>query len=521
MPRPTKESYGDSKPPFSYISLTAMAIYSHPRRMATLTEIYKFITDNFEYYKTSERNWQNSLRHSLSYNDCFVKVARSPEFPGKGNFWVLHPEALYMFENGSLLRRRKKFKVSKADKEGVNGDKDRLFKTAKDLDCDQGLAKFKSSISAEEVQKFYRKCQDISYNNYVHYLNAQNNNITNSNVMPQSQVNHTNLFNVHDNIGYTGIGLQDSCVSPVNIFNSQSISPQSYTSSPSISPQSYTSSPSISPQSYTSSPNNSPQSLISSPDINQQNNLINTNLQNHMYKFLQNKNSSASITSLENENLVNLSSKKSNKISKRKTLKPMKEKQKFTIESLSKSDANKKTLSEKNLNLLGKELRDNTNEQPKTSEENKNKVIPIVPIPKRPDITPNNYSPDNYLTNNYYQNHPVFGSTSNYISNSCYNSIDTSFLPTPTMTPETISSYQLQDPAQLHHHHQYPTDIYNFTSALRTYSNSTTTNNNLSYHNPLHYHYTAMNNPCSLELNSYSNSNNGPQAYPSMPYRVM
>ena len=50
-------------------------------------------------------------RHSLSFNDCFLKVARSAERPGKGSYWTLHPESGNMFENGCYLRRQKRFKV--------------------------------------------------------------------------------------------------------------------------------------------------------------------------------------------------------------------------------------------------------------------------------------------------------------------------------------------------------------------------------------------------------------------------
>jgi hypothetical protein len=112
MPRPGKSTYGDQKPPYSYIALTAMAIQSSPDKMMTLSEIYAFIMDRFPYYRQNVQRWQNSLRHNLSFNDCFVKIARRPDRPGKGSYWALHPNSATMFENGSFLRRRKRFKTT-------------------------------------------------------------------------------------------------------------------------------------------------------------------------------------------------------------------------------------------------------------------------------------------------------------------------------------------------------------------------------------------------------------------------
>lgn len=122
MPRPSRESYGDQKPPYSYISLTAMAIWSSQEKMLPLNEIYRFITDRFPYYRKNTQRWQNSLRHNLSFNDCFLKVPRRPDRPGKGSYWTLHPQAFDMFENGSLLRRRKRFKLHKTQKDILNDE---------------------------------------------------------------------------------------------------------------------------------------------------------------------------------------------------------------------------------------------------------------------------------------------------------------------------------------------------------------------------------------------------------------
>ena len=115
-----RRSYTHAKPPYSYISLITMAIQNSPTKMLTLSEIYQFIMDLFPFYRQNQQRWQNSIRHSLSFNDCFVKVPRTPDKPGKGSFWALHPESGNMFENGCYLRRQKRFKCD-TKKEGMGG----------------------------------------------------------------------------------------------------------------------------------------------------------------------------------------------------------------------------------------------------------------------------------------------------------------------------------------------------------------------------------------------------------------
>lgn len=49
---------------------------------------------------------QNSIRHNLSLNKCFIKIPRTKEEPGKGGFWRLDPSYAETLVDGVFKKRR-------------------------------------------------------------------------------------------------------------------------------------------------------------------------------------------------------------------------------------------------------------------------------------------------------------------------------------------------------------------------------------------------------------------------------
>lgn len=86
------DSAKDLKPPHSYAQLIGMAILSTQEQQMTLNNIYKWIMANYAFYRFNTGGWQNSIRHNLSLNKAFEKIARRTDEPGKGMKWMISPK---------------------------------------------------------------------------------------------------------------------------------------------------------------------------------------------------------------------------------------------------------------------------------------------------------------------------------------------------------------------------------------------------------------------------------------------
>ncbi|KAL2074575.1 hypothetical protein VTL71DRAFT_8353 [Oculimacula yallundae] len=87
------DNNGHLKPSYSYAQLISQAILNAEGEKLTLAGIYNYITDRYAYYRQQiPSGWQNSIRHNLSLNKAFAKVARETDEPGKGMKWHIVPE---------------------------------------------------------------------------------------------------------------------------------------------------------------------------------------------------------------------------------------------------------------------------------------------------------------------------------------------------------------------------------------------------------------------------------------------
>ncbi|KZP01670.1 hypothetical protein CALVIDRAFT_559470 [Calocera viscosa TUFC12733] len=98
-PRPS------TKPAWSYAALIGQSINAAPSKRASLSQIYNWISTAYPFYKRSEAGWQNSIRHNLSLNECFVKIKREEGEKGKGCWWGIRPGDEECFAAGGFRKK--------------------------------------------------------------------------------------------------------------------------------------------------------------------------------------------------------------------------------------------------------------------------------------------------------------------------------------------------------------------------------------------------------------------------------
>ncbi|EJU03581.1 hypothetical protein DACRYDRAFT_114955 [Dacryopinax primogenitus] len=94
-----------AKPAWSYAALIGQAITAAPSNRASLSQIYNWISTAYPFYKRSEAGWQNSIRHNLSLNECFVKIKREEGEKGKGCWWGIRPGDEECFAGGGFRKK--------------------------------------------------------------------------------------------------------------------------------------------------------------------------------------------------------------------------------------------------------------------------------------------------------------------------------------------------------------------------------------------------------------------------------
>ena len=94
-----------SKPHYSYAALIGQALMSSPKGRLSLNQIYTWISLAYPYFKRGESGWQNSIRHNLSLNGCFVKIKRDDGEKGKGSWWAIREGDEMCFSGGGFQRQ--------------------------------------------------------------------------------------------------------------------------------------------------------------------------------------------------------------------------------------------------------------------------------------------------------------------------------------------------------------------------------------------------------------------------------
>lgn len=87
----------------SYTAMIAQAILKKSSK-STLSDIYEYMEKTFPSLEKRGTGWRNCVRHTLSLNDCFLKLHR-PE-NGRSCNWTIHPSYYESFSRGDYRKKR-------------------------------------------------------------------------------------------------------------------------------------------------------------------------------------------------------------------------------------------------------------------------------------------------------------------------------------------------------------------------------------------------------------------------------
>jgi forkhead box protein N len=88
-----------ARPPCSYSCLIAMSLKASPTGCLPVHEIYRFVEQEYPFYKTAPEGWKNSIRHNLSMNQNFIKIQRPDGFQTKkGYYWAANPTRQHILD---------------------------------------------------------------------------------------------------------------------------------------------------------------------------------------------------------------------------------------------------------------------------------------------------------------------------------------------------------------------------------------------------------------------------------------
>ncbi|MGH0162426.1 UNVERIFIED_CONTAM: hypothetical protein FKN15_055396 [Acipenser sinensis] len=89
------------RPPYSYSELIKLAINSIPEKQLPLQQIYAWVEEHFPYYKyDANPGWKNSIRHSLSMQDIFV---RQTDRNSRTAYWTIKSNPETKNNNGVTI----------------------------------------------------------------------------------------------------------------------------------------------------------------------------------------------------------------------------------------------------------------------------------------------------------------------------------------------------------------------------------------------------------------------------------